>query len=369
MKRFLGFVKKEFLHIFRDFRTLIILFGIPTAQILIFGFVVSTDIKDAKVAFLDLSKDEVTRKISDKICSSGFFRRAGDLRNYEEIDFLMKKGQAKAVVVFGNNFGHDLMSRNKATMSIITDGSEPNTATLINNYISAIVNDFNREFAGSSLIGNLRVQSEVRMFYNPEMKGHFMFVPGVITLILTIICALMTSITITKEKEFGTMEVLLVSPLKPFQIILGKVTPYFLLSFINVILILLLSYFVFDLPVKGSLFLLLCECMLYILMSLSFGILISTVSTTMQQAIFISFLGLMLPTILLSGFIFPIENMPKIYDWVSAVLPPRYFIVTIKNIMIKGTGFMYVWKETLILTVMTVTFIGLSVRNFKLRLQ
>ena len=369
MKRFLGFVKKEFLHIFRDFRTLIILFGIPTAQILIFGFVVSTDIRDARVAFLDLSKDEVTQKISDKICSSGFFRRAGDLENFDEIDLVMKKGKVKAVVVFGANFGHDLISQNKATISIIADGSEPNTATLITNYMTAIVTDFNREFAGSSLSGNLLVQPEVKMFYNPEMKGHYMFVPGVITLILTLICALMTSVTITKEKEFGTMEVLLVSPLKPLQIILGKVTPYFLLSFINVIFILLLSFFVFDLPVKGSLVLLLTESMLYILMSLSFGILISAISKTIQQAIFISFLGLMLPTILLSGFIFPIENMPKAYDWVSAILPPRYFILIIKNIMIKGTGFLYVWKETLILIVMTVVFIGLSVRNFKVRLQ
>ena len=369
MKRFLGFVKKEFLHIFRDFRTLIILFGIPTAQILIFGFVVSTDIKDARVAFLDLSKDEVTQKISDKICSSGFFRRAGVLENFDEIDLVMKKGKVKAVVVFGANFGHDLISQNKANISIIADGSEPNTAALITNYMTAIVTDFNREYAGSSTGGNLLVQPEVKMFYNPEMKGHFMFVPGVITLILTLICALMTSVTITKEKVFGTMEVLLVSPLKPLQIILGKVTPYFLLSFINVIFILLLSFFVFDLPVKGSLVLLLAESMLYILMSLSFGILISAISKTIQQAIFISFLGLMLPTILLSGFIFPIENMPEAYDWVSAILPPRYFILIIKNIMIKGTGFLYVWKETLILMVMTVIFIGLSVRNFKVRLQ
>jgi ABC-2 type transport system permease protein len=369
MKRFLGFVKKEFLHIFRDFRTLIILFGIPTLQILIFGFVVSTDIKDARVAFLDLSKDEVTQKISDKICSSGFFRKAGDLKNYDEIDLVMKKGKVKAIVIFGANFGHDLISQNKATMSIIADGSEPNTATLITNYMTAIVTDYSREFAGSSINRNLLVQPEVRMFYNPEMKGHFMFVPGVITLILTLICALMTSVTITKEKEFGTMEVLLVSPLKPLQIILGKVTPYFLLSFFNVIFILLLSFFVFDLPVKGSLTLLLGESMLYILMSLSFGILISTVSKTIQQAIFISFLGLMLPTIVLSGFIFPIENMPEAYNWVSAVFPPRYFIVIIKSIMIKGTGFMYVWKETLILTLMTVVFIGLSVKNFRVRLQ
>jgi len=369
MKRFLGFVKKEFLHIFRDFRTLIILFGIPTAQILIFGFVVSTDIKNAGIAVLDLSKDEVTTSISDKISSSGFFKRAEDLSTYSEIDRVMKSGRAKAVIVFPENFGRDLSGRGKATMSIIADGSEPNTATLITNYVSAIVSDFNREYSGTNLTGRLLVQPEVRMFYNPALKSHFMFVPGVITLILILICALMTSITITREKEFGTMEVLLVSPLRPSQIIIGKVMPYFILSFFNVIVILVLSWLVFDLSVKGSLALLLAESMLYILMSLSLGILISTVSKTMQQAIFISLIGLMLPTILLSGFIFPIENMPKIYDLVSSILPPRYFILIIKNIMIKGTGFLYVWKETLILTVMTVIFMGLSIRNFKIRLQ
>jgi ABC-2 type transport system permease protein len=369
MERFFGFVKKEFLHIFRDFRTLIILFGIPTAQILIFGFVVSTDIKDAPVAFLDFSKDEITQKISNKMCSSGFFKRTDNLQSYDDIDRIFKKGNAKAVIVFGHDFGRDLMSRGQVTMSIIADGSEPNTATLITNYITAIVTDFNRELAGTSAFVNILVQPEVRMFYNPELKGHFMFVPGVITLILILICALMTSITITREKEFGTMEVLLVSPLKPVHVILGKVLPYFILSFIDVIMILVLSWFVFDLPIRGSLILLLAETMLYILMSLSLGILISTVSKTMQQAIFISFLGLMLPTILLSGFIFPIENMPKGYDWFSAILPPRYFIVIIKNIMIKGTGFLYVWKETLVLTIMTTLFIGLSIRNFKVRLQ
>ncbi len=369
MKRFFGFVKKEFLHIFRDFRTLIILFGIPAAQILIFGFVVSTDIRDAGIAFLDLSKDEITTRLTDRICSSGFFKKTGDIINYDDIDKVMKCGSAKAVLVFPENFGRNIISRGNATISIIADGSEPNTATLITNFATAIISDFNRELAGTNLNSAMIVQPEVRMFYNPGLKSHFMFVPGVITLILILICALMTSITITREKEFGTMEVLLVSPLKPSQIIIGKVMPYFLLSFINVIVILLISSLAFDLSVKGSLALLLAESMLYILMSLSLGILISTVSRTMQQAIFISLIGLMLPTILLSGFIFPIENMPKIYDVVASVLPPRYFIVIIKNIMIKGTGFLYVWKETLILIIMTVIFIGLSIRNFKIRLQ
>ncbi len=369
MNRFLGFVKKEFLHIFRDYRTLFILFGIPAAQILIFGFAVSTDIKNAGVAFLDLSHDEVTRKLSDKIISSGFFKKTGDLLNYQDVDRVFKQGRTKAVIIFEENFGRRLVSEGKASLSIIADGSEPNTATLITNYTSAIVNDFNAEFAGPSFSGTVKIQPEIKMFYNPNLKSHFMFVPGVITLILILISALMTSVTITREKEFGTMEVLLVSPLRPIQIILGKVMPYFILSFINVLMILALSWFVFNLPVKGSLLLLLSESMLYILMSLSLGILISTVSDTMQQAIFISLIGLMLPTILLSGFIFPIENMPKIYDYVSMLMPPRYFIIIIKSIMIKGTGFLYIWKETLVLMAMTTVFIALSVRKFKIRLE
>ena len=369
MKRFLGFVEKEFLHIFRDYRTLIILFGIPAAQILIFGYAVSTDIKNAGVALLDLSNDEVTLKLSDKIYSSGFFKRTEKLLNYNDIDKIFKKGKTKAVIIFEKDFSHNLTSEGKAVISIIADGSEPNAATLVTNYTMAIIADFNRELAGISASPGSVVIPEVRMFYNPELKSHFMFVPGIITLVLILICALMTSVTITREKEFGTMEVLLVSPLKPFHIILGKVMPYFILSIANVLLILLLSWLVFDLPVKGSIVLLLAESMLYILMSLSLGIMISTVSDTMQQAIFISLIGLMLPTILLSGFIFPIENMPKIYDYLSMILPPRYFIIIIKNIMIKGTGILYVWKETLILLVMTLIFIGISIRKFKIRLQ
>ena len=369
MKRLLVFVKKEFLHIFRDFRTMVILFLIPGALILLFGFVVSTDLKNATVSFLDLSNDEMTKKLTDKICSSGFFKRGENLKSYQDIDPALRGNKIKAVIIFEKDFSTKLISEGKAMVNIITDGSEPNMATMATNYISAIVADFNSDLAGGKTAATLLVHPEVRMFYNPSLKSQHMFVPGVITLIMILICALMTSITITREKEFGTMEALLVSPLKPIQIILGKIVPYFILSFVDVIIILLLSWFVFDLPVKGSILLLLAEAMLYILMSLSLGILISTVSKTMQQAIFISLVGMMLPTILLSGFIYPIENMPKVYDWVSAIMPPRYFIIIIKNVMIKGTGFLYVWKETLILILFTLGAIGLSMRKFNIRLQ
>ena len=369
MKRFLGFVKKEFLHIFRDFRTMIIIFVIPAAEILLFGYVVTTDLKNAPVAFLDFSGDEITQQLSDKICSSGFFRKSESLLSYNDINKELRKNKIKAVIIFEKDFGSNLISEGKAVMSIIADGSEPNMASLVTNYITAITADFNSGLLETTGSGNILVQPEVRMFYNPSLLGHFMFVPGVITIILTLICALMTSITITREKEFGTMEVLLVSPLKPIHIILGKVIPYFILSIADAVLILLLSWVVFSLPIKGSIILLLAELMLYILLSLSIGIMISTVAKTMQQAIFMTLVGMLLPVILLSGFIFPLENMPKIYAWVSAVFPPRYFIVVIKNIMIKGTGFLYVWKETLILIFFTAVAIWVSMRNFKIRLQ
>lgn len=369
MKRFLVFVKKEFLHIFRDVRTMVILFLIPAALMLLFGFVVSTDLKNAQVSFLDLSNDDITQKLSDKICSSGFFVRGESVHNYGEIDKVLKGSKTKAVIIFETNFGRKLISEGNAAVNIITDGSEPNMATMATSYISGIISDYNKQLAGTPATGISLVQPEVRMFYNPALKGQHMFVPGVITMIMILICALMTSITITREKEFGTMEALLVSPLKPIQIILGKIVPYFILSILDVVLILLISWFVFELPIKGNLVLLLFESMLYILMSLSIGILISTVAKTMQQAIFISLIGMLLPTILLSGFIFPIENMPVIYNWISAIIPPRYFVTIMKNLMIKGTGFMYVWKETVILSLFTLAAIIVSMKKFKIRLQ
>jgi len=207
------------------------------------------------------------------------------------------------------------------------------------------------------------------MLFNPELKGVFMFVPGIITILLMLVCAMMTSISIAREKELGTMEVLLVSPLKPIQIILGKVTPYVLLSLINALTILALGYFVFGMPMRGNVALLLMEAILFIFMALSMGILISTIAKTQQVALMVSLAGLMLPTILLSGFIFPVENMPLPLQVLSNIMPSKWFIIIIKNIMLKGTDLVYIWKETLIILFMTVFFIGLSVKNFKIRLQ
>ncbi len=368
MNRFFGFVKKEFQHIFRDVRTLVILFGLPVVMIILFGYVVTTEVKDVKVGIWDRSGDQVTIQATQKIFSSGYFIPAGTISHEEEIGALFRSGKAKVVVVFEADFERNLHRDKRAAIRVITDASDANSAQLAQNYLQGVLMNY-----FLSLSPEIQMPWEVelksRMFYNESMRGVYMFVPGLMALILMLISALMTSVTITREKEFGTMELLLASPLKPREIILGKVTPYILLSFVNALTIIVLGFFVFDVPVVGSIWLLLGECMLYITMALSVGVLISTVAKTQQAAMVMSLLGLLLPTILLSGFIFPIDNMPPILQWISVIMPPRWFVVIVKNIMLKGTGLAYIWKETLILVGMTFFFIMVAVKRFNTRLE
>ena len=369
MKQFIGFLKKEFLHIFRDPRTMVIIFGLPVIQLLLFGKVINTDIQNSKIAILDQSHDNTTRKITSKLLSSGYFVLAKELEEGEDVEDVFRKGIVKMVVNFGPNFEQNLERDGKEDVQLLADASDPNTARILTAYAGGIINDFvkKEKLQNQQLPDQINV--EVRMLYNEGLKSVYMFVPGIMAMILMLISAMMTSISISKEKELGTMEVLLASPLKPIQIVLGKVTPYLLLSFINALTIIILGVFVFGVPIKGSYFLLMGESFLFILMALSLGILISTVAPNQMVAMFISLLGLMLPTILLSGFIFPIQNMPLPLRIISHLMPPRWFIVIIRNIMLKGTGIMFVWKETLILVFMAFTFIALSIKNFKIRLE
>jgi ABC-2 type transport system permease protein len=368
VNRFFGFVKKEFQHIFRDVRTLVILFGLPIVMIVLFGYVVTTEIRDVEVGIWDRSMDKASIQATQKIFSSGYFVPAGYLEREEEIGELFRSGKAKVVVIFEADFEKNLKRENRAAIKLITDASDANSAQMAQTYLQGVLmNYFQSMNPDVSIPWSVNLKS--RMFYNEEMKGVYMFVPGLMALILMLISALMTSVTITREKEFGTMELLLASPLKPREIILGKVTPYVLLSFVNALTIILLGFLVFKVPVAGSLWLLMLECMLYITLALSLGVLISTRAKTQQMAMFISLLGLMLPTLLLSGFIFPIDNMPRVLQWLTFIMPPRWFIVIVKNIMLKGTGFMYIWKETLILLGMTLFFILAAVKRFKIRLN
>jgi ABC-2 type transport system permease protein len=368
VNRFFGFVKKEFQHIFRDGRTLAILFGLPVVMIILFGYVVTNEIRDVKVGIWDRARDPASIQAIQKIFSSGYFVPAGYLDRQEQIGALFRSGKAKVVVVFEAGFERKLNREKRASIKLITDASDANSAQLAQTYLQGVLISHFR-----SLNQEVQVPWEIevksRMFYNAELKGVYMFVPGLMALILMLISALMTSVTITREKEFGTMELLLASPLKPREIILGKVAPYVVLSFINAMTIVILGFLVFDVPVAGSVWLLMLECMIYITLALSLGVLISTSARTQQIAMVMSLLGLMLPTILLSGFIFPIDNMPAILQWLSTIMPARWFIVIIKNIMLKGTGIAYIWKETLILLGMTLVFIVAAVRRFNIRLE
>ncbi len=364
-----GFIIKEFYHIFRDVRTMIILFGMPVVQILLFGFALTNEIKNAKIAILDPSKDVMTREITNKIVASGYFQLDQNLQDYNQIEQKFREGRIKQVVIFDDKFAEKIEREGHAGVQIIGDASDPNTASLLANYTIGILNTYQVDLAEKNALAPVRIIPETKMLFNDELKGVYMFVPGIITVLLMLVCAMMTSISIAREKELGTMEILLVSPLKPVQIILGKVTPYIILSFVNAITILLLSYFVFGMPIRGSLVLLLLESILFIVMALSMGILISTVAKDQQVALLMSLAGLMLPTILLSGFIFPIENMPLALQILSNIMPSRWFIIIVKTIMLKGVGLSYIWKETVILFGMLLVFIALSVRNFKVRLE
>jgi ABC-2 type transport system permease protein len=368
MNRFLGFIRKEFYHILRDPRTLIIILGIPVSQMLLFGFVVNTEVKDVKMAVYDQSKDYMTTRIINKLTSSGYFMLQENLESDNDIEAIFKKGKIKEVLVFEPNFASNIERDGFATIQLLADASDPNVARMVSMYTQNIINKFvSDESMGQ--VSPIQISTSIKMYYNEETKSVFMFVPGLMALIMMLVSALMSSISITREKEMGTMEVLLVSPLKPIQIILGKVAPYLLISFIDAILIVLMGNLVFKMPINGSLTLLMSECFLFIFLALSLGILISTVAPNQMIAMFISMIGLMLPTLLLSGFIFPIENMPKILQWLSVIMPARWFNEIVKNIMLKGVGMMFVWKQTLILLGMSVIIVTASVKKFKIRLS
>ncbi len=368
MKRFLAFVKKEFFHIFRDKRTLVILFGMPIVQILLFGYAITNEIKEAKIAILDKSKDHLTQQLTQKILSSEYFSLDHYLQSEGEIEDVFQQGRIKQVIIFEEDFASQLQGKNQAHIQLLGDATDPNTSNTLINYTSSIIMAFQREL-NQTASNPLAIVPQVRMRYNPNLKSVFLFVPGLITIILMLISTMMTSISIAREKELGTMEVLLASPMQPAQIILAKVVPYLLLAFLNASAVLIISYTVFGVPIQGNITLLLLECILFIIMALSLGILISTITNTQQTALLISLMGLMLPTILLSGFIFPVENMPWILQLLSNIIPAKWFIIIIKSIMLKGSGLTFIWKETLILVGFSVFFIMLSTKKFKIRLE
>ncbi len=367
MKQFLIFVKKEWLHIWRDRRTLFILLFMPVIQIVLYGFALTNEVKNSKVAIFDQSKDEATTVISNEIAASRYFNLVKNVYSYKDIEATFRKGEIRMAIVFPAGFRYDLLHSNHAQIQLIADASDPNTANTLTNYASSIINDYQQTLHPTEDLP-YTIKTQVRMLYNPELKGAYNFVPGVMALVLMLVCAMMTSIAIVKEKEMGTMEVILVSPLRPFRIIIAKTIPYLLVSMLNITSILLLSVYALDVPIVGNLWLLIAESILFTITSLSVGILISNSAKTQQTAMFTSMMSLFLPTLLFAGFMFPIENMPIPLQIISNIVPAKWYFIIVKDVMIKGLGFTAVWKETLILISMTAALLGISIYKFKIRL-
>jgi len=367
MKQFITFLKKEFAHVLRDRKTLLILFGMPIAQILIFGFALTNEVKNARIVVVDHAKDASSKKLLSRIEASEYFEIERTVQSADQIEKTFQEGIIKLGLVIPSNFAADLAHQNHAQIQVIADASDPNTANTLTNYISTIIRDYQQELAYNASIPYVIVP-EMRMLYNPQLKGVYNFVPGVMALVLMLVSVMMTAVSIVREKEMGTMEILLVSPFKPLMVVVSKAIPYLLLSLINVAIILLLSVSILDLPINGSLLLLFAESTLFIIACLTIGIFISVKTASQQVAMLISLMGMMLPTILFSGFMFPIENMPVALQVISNVVPAKWFYIIVKSIMIKGLGFSGIWKETLILAGMTIFLLIVSLKTFKIRL-
>ena len=348
----------------RDRKTLLILFGMPVVQILIFGFALTSEVKDARIVILDQAHDAASQQIIAKIEASRYFRVAKTVTGLDAL----KRGDIRLAIIFPANFNYDLVHQNDARIQVIADATDPNNATTLISYINSIIQDYQADFNKTNHIP-YRISPELRYLYNPELKGAPNYVPGVMALVLMLVCVMMTAVSIVKEKETGTMEILLVSPFSPLKVIVAKAVPYLILSLVNVISILLLSVFVLDLPINGSILLLFAESTLFIITCLAIGIFISVKTNTMQVAMLISLMGMMLPTILFSGFMFPIENMPLPLQVFSNIIPAKWYYIIVKDIMIKGLGFRAIWKETLILAGIAIFMLIISLKSFKIRLS
>lgn len=367
MRQFLTFVRKEFYHVFRDPKTMLLLFGMPIAQIILFGFALTNEIKNSNIVVCDYSNDIATHRIIDKLKFSKNFDIQKKILSHREIEDAFKTGTIKLAIVFPNNFNDDLHHLNKAQVQIIADASDPNTASTLTAYASNIIMDYQSELLSINSIP-LQIKADVRMIYNPELKGVYNFVPGVMALVLLLVCVLMTSVSIVREKEMGTMEILLVSPFNPILVILSKAVPYFFLSLVNLSIILILSTTLMGMPINGSIPLLYFESSLLILCALSLGLLISNITDSQQAAMLISLMGMLLPTMMFTGFMFPLENMPMPLQIIANAIPSKWYYITVKSIMIKGLGISAIWKETLILAGMTLFLLAVSIKKFKIRL-
>jgi ABC-2 type transport system permease protein len=367
MNAFFGLVRKEVYHIMRDRRTLAVLLLMPLVQVLLFGFGIRTDVEDIRVAIVNPNPDPAVHRLRATFEASDRFHVDRTLRSTDGLEALFQRGTIDQAIVLGSDFPEDLHSTAGAEALLLTDAVNPNIGRIKQDYARAVLGDYERALGASPPAAPFRVLSRVR--YNPTLESTFIFVPGLLAFVLILVSALMTSISIAREKETGTMETMLVSPLRQWQIVIGKVLPYLLVAFINALTVLGVAYWVFEVPVRGSLGLLLGESLLFVVVALALGVLISTRTDTQRTAMMGALIGLMLPTTLLSGMIFPIESMPGWLQPITHLVPAKWFVVVIREILLKGVGLADLWLETLILVGMGAVFLFASALSFNVRLE
>ena len=361
-----AFMRKEVRHLLRDRQTVVILLLLPIAQLLLFGFAVRTDISQVRVAIVAPDADATTAALRTRFEHSGRFRLLAPLAQPSDLDALFRAGGVDVGVLLEPALASRLASGIPAQVLLVADGVDPNTGTTMKNYASAIVRDWQTSLGANA--PTVRLDTRMRMRFNPTLESVNLFVPGLIALILTMVTALMTAISLSREKERGTFEVLLVSPLHPWQIIIGKVLPYLVLAMANVVTVLLAAWLVFGVPFRGSVTLLLASSMLFALVGLALGVLIAAVTSSQLAAMLAAMGGTMLPNTLLSGLIFPISSMPRVLQWVTNIVPARWFIEIVRGIMLKGIGVSLLWPQLLILSVMLVLLLTVAIRKTSVRL-
>lgn len=364
MNQFISFVIKETKHIVRDRRTMLILFGTPVVMMLIFGFAITTDIRNVKVTVVTAVMNPRIQQVVQRIDASEYFVVTQTVSNTQEAKQLLADHQADIAIVFSNDFANERYSE-QASVQFLVDYTDPNMAEQRVSYIQQIIMDELR----SQKIAQQQAIANTKLLYNPQMKSAYNFVPGIMGMLLMLICAMMTSVSIVREKERGTMEVLLVSPVKPLYIMIAKTVPYFVLSIFILISILLISKFILAVPIEGSVITILAVSLLYIVLALALGMLISVVSQTQVVALLISGMLLIMPSTMLSGMIYPIESMPTVIQYISTIVPTRWYVSAIKKVMIMGVGVDMIYEELIIMLGMTLLFLGIALKKFKIRLS
>ena len=352
MKQFRSFVIKESRHILRDKRTMLILFGMPVMLMFIFGFAITNDVKNVRTVVVTSQMDHQTQTVIDRLAASEYFTITATVPTPKDAERLVRNQKADLAIVFSQDF-----ASKHSGLQFIVDGADPNMAQQWTNYATGVIAN-----PQSSLVNT-------KMLYNPQMRSAYNFVPAIMGMLLMLVCAMMTSISIVREKERGTMEVLLVSPVKPLMIIIAKAVPYLVMAFVILVTILLMARFVLDVPLQGSLVWIFVVSAIYILLALSLGLLVSNIATSQLMALLICAMVLLIPIVMLSGMIFPVESMPAPLQWLSAIVPPRYYIEAMRKLMIMGVGIKEVAREVTVLTVMTLFLLVVSLKKFKTRLE